>query len=44
MPKRAWKKVPKVTDTRDSVERLRNALAKRTKGDLIERPCRIGRR
>ena len=36
MPKRTLKKVPKAAKTGDSVERLRKALAKRTKGDLID--------
>ena len=36
MSKRAWKKVPKVVKTSDSVARLRKALAKRTKADLID--------
>jgi len=36
MPKRATKKVAKAVKTSDSVERLRNALAKRAKADLIE--------
>ena len=36
MPKRTFKKVPKAAKTSDSVERLRKALAKHTKGDLID--------
>ncbi len=36
MPKRTFKRVPKAVETGDSVERLRKALAKRTKADLIE--------
>jgi uncharacterized Zn finger protein len=36
MPKRKVKKVPKVAKRSDSLERLRKALAKRTKGDLID--------
>ena len=35
MPKRRLKKVAKAAKTSDTVERLRKALAKRTKGDLI---------
>ena len=36
MPKRALKKVPRAAKTSDSVDRLRKALAKCTKGDLID--------
>jgi hypothetical protein len=36
MPKRALQKVPEGVKTSDSLERLRAALAKRTKGDLID--------
>lgn len=36
MPKRVWKRVPKIAKTSDPAERLRKALAKRTKGDLID--------
>ncbi len=36
MPKRTFKRVPKAVETGDSVKRLRKALAKRTKNDLID--------
>jgi hypothetical protein len=36
MSKRALQKVPDAVNTSDSLKRLRDALAKRTKGDLID--------